>query len=210
MTYSLRPARYDEFTKAELERMIIAGRLGPEFDAGYELSGDLADQCGHDCVDTRFGGELPGEVKSWIEGRPGRRWWHFRTNVPGGLGEDCLMALGDQYFHVLEEMDKRDVDRALPWADGDPARALWAFIYRRMPKRQTGRKPWEILENPGALPAGSSFRIRGALFEVYRGEWATGARVVEDPHAVPGGSSPDFPLWAEKIPIDAGSLKVAA
>lgn len=193
-----------EFTKPDIEERIVrqAEQIG-----GLEGLVDesmLAELPGLASPFT-FHRKLPGEVKTFLQGRA-RLKTLFRTTEKASEagGADAMAELGDRYWDIAERIGtgrERRIEAAkkLLRSSPDPEHQFLAALHDNIPARS--KKPKESL-SPDEIPTGSTFTINGEKFEVLSGPDES-YRVLKD-----GEDYPEVPLESlSKVPMDKGSFK---
>lgn len=160
---------------------------------------------------TTFYKKLPGEVKSFLEGRKELRQYFTIVDDPEKSGgEDAMQHMGDQYWSMLESFAQRKsrgkgsaLEIALEWArkpsNPDPQARLLVWIY----DNTTLRKDRLETARPAEMPAGSTLELDGHKFTIE--ESSDGYKILQD-----GADFDPLPAeFIEAMPADRGSKEVA-
>jgi hypothetical protein len=151
---------------------------------------------------------FPGEAERFFESPEGisaraRGVLRLTDDAAKAGGEDAMSAMGeDRYFRAVAAEVQGRTGKALKWAKShpDPELRFLAALHENLPARKD-RKPFTVAD-PAGMPAGTTFEINGAEFEVIEGE--DGYRVLKD-----GEDYPVVPAEAlSEIPVDKGSVKM--
>ncbi len=190
------------FTKGDIEQRIL--------DAHGSVSGEDADnaaridETGLSAGDYTFYKKLPGEIRSYLQGRPEmKRVFTTTDDATKAGGEDAMGSMGaDRYFRIAEQQQGRgrnvdaakDVLRNSP----DPEHQFIVALHDNLP---AGRPPTKQIMDGESIPTGSTFEINGEKFEVM--DEGDGYRVLKD-----GEDYPVLPAdQVGKIPVDKGTLE---
>jgi hypothetical protein len=188
------------FTRAALHRKLMEHheRMGGGYTAHDESE---LERAGGQKAAFVFRDKLPGEVKTYLEGRPEAKPL-FRIARAGehANGEDAMHAMGDRYFQVADSLTQSKIGQALDTAraSNDPEARFMAAIHDNLPPASERGPQTAVPAN--RLRAGQTFRINGTTMRVV--EHADGYKVLA------GEGYPETPLEAlDRVPVDKGSLR---
>lgn len=206
----VRDRRGREYSKSAVDRRLrqiieASPRTQQELESEWVDGGD---QHGMEFT-TSFSGPLPTEIRDALSGEPPSvRTW-FRANVPGGMGDDVLGAIGAEAMVERVKMRAQGQDARIEQLMDEPealaalapeAEMLATVRGLRGGLRADEFVPYEVVDNPAALPEGATFAIQDTEFVVVKGEEGTRAVSMDDP-----GRS--FNLdQVESMPVDRRSL----
>jgi len=152
---------------------------------------------------TTFLGQLPGEVKTFLQGRFHlRKKFKVTQDASQAGGEDAMQSMGqDAYFNMIERGGTKPDLVAWGKNHPDPNVQLLAALHENMGR--VVRKDLQVVD-PSSLPTGTTFSLHGSNFEI-----------VEDPDSEDGHrllkDGKDYPVlpadMISTMPADRGSVQ---
>jgi hypothetical protein len=185
-------------TKAEIQRHLTERWEREGGDLGVQDDDALADF--HSPF--TFHRELPGEVKTFLEGRAHlKKLFTVTQDGNKAQGADAFGALGDEYFNIAERRGASRVNAALDHARNhhDPEVRLMAAIHDTLPPAGERQKVEPV--KPENLELDTAGTINQIPVRVMLNE--DGEKILQD-----HGDLPDTPVDAldRPVPFDKGSI----
>lgn len=168
------------FTKSHLQNHLIAHheQVGGGTQGVSAHESQQFERSGRGMGQTTFHKQLPGEVKTYLEGNPNaRRLFRVTDNANDAGGADSMADLGeDKYFAHIDKASGSKLGQALETAhaSNDPEVKFLAHVHDNLPG---GKTNFESLK-AGGLRVGDEFQVNGEKFRV--AEDSDGLRVLQN------------------------------
>lgn len=187
----VRDRRGSEFSNRGIRRRLLEiVQSSPRTEQEYQDEFvDGGDQYGTELTFS-FSGPLPTEIRQALQGEKANIRMMFRGNIPGANGADVMGAIGadamvERARRMIQGRDSRieqtfDTEGALDALSPDGG-MLGTIRRLRGSLPASEIVPYEVVDNPGVLPEGATFRIQDSEFVVSRGEQGTRAVSMADP-----------------------------